>query len=419
MKNTTAIILAAGKGTRMKSDVPKVLHRLGSETILGRVIKNLELAGINDIVVVAGHKAEEVESSFKDKNILFVRQNELKGSGDALRTALDAIDEGSRRILVTCGDAPVITAATYLSITERQAAEGISCCVLTSRVKDPGEYGRITRDASGGITGIVENKDASAEQKKTNEVNVGTYCFKEEDLREFIREIGVNKKKQEFYLTDIVHILSSAGKKVGSESCCEEEMIGVNSRKDLAMANKTINMKALEKLMASGVTIVDPDTTYVDETAVVGKDTVIFPCTVIENDVTVADNCSIGPFARLRPGTRLSARVEIGNFVELCRTEVGEGSKIKHHTYLGDTVVGRNVNVGAGTITANYDGKEKHRTIIEDDVFIGVGVRTVAPVRIGKGAKVGAGCVVTKNKDVLEGQTVVGVPARPLTGKKG
>jgi len=413
MDNMTAVILAAGLGARMKSALPKVLHPIGSGTILGRIIANLKKAGMTDIIAVIGHKADVVKSHF-GSDIRFVRQPELLGSGDALAHAVDYMDNSEGDVLVTCGDTPLISDKTYRRIVEKHLTGKNSCTVLTCALPDPTSYGRIIKDGGGNISRIVEEKEVSAEEKKITEINVGTYCFRKADLKRFIRDIEINEKKKEFYLTDIIDIFARNGGKIVSENCNADEAIGVNSRKDLALVNKIVNEKSIEKLMKTGVTVIDPATTYIDETAVIGRDTVIYPSTVIESGVTVGAECRIGPFARLRPGTKLSDGVEIGNFVEICRTEIGEGTKVKHHTYLGDTVIGSGVNVGAGTITANYDGKNKHRTVIEDNAFIGVGARLIAPVRIGKGAKVGAGSVVTKNKDVRDGETVVGVPARPL-----
>jgi bifunctional UDP-N-acetylglucosamine pyrophosphorylase/glucosamine-1-phosphate N-acetyltransferase len=413
MNKITAVILAAGLGTRMKSDMPKVLHRVGSQTILGKVVSSLKKAGVSDIIAVVGHGAEQVEALFKDE-IKFVRQPELLGSGDALKRAAEKMTGTGSDVLVTCGDAPLITDTTYKKLMEAKSARGASCAILTCRVDDPASYGRVVRGSGDEVLRIVEEKDASEEEKKIDEINVGTYCFSRSELKEHINDIELNEKKKEFYLTDIVEILARNGKKVVSESCDPGEAIGINSRKDLAEANKMAYKKKLEELMDSGVTIVDPDNTYVDDEAEVGRDTVIFPNTVIEKDVKVAEGCRIGPFARLRPGTRVAENAEIGNFVELCRTQIGRNTKVKHHTYLGDTVVGEDANIGAGTITANYDGKDKFQTVIENEAFIGVGAVLIAPVKIGKGAKVGAGSVVTKNKDVPAGGTVVGVPARPF-----
>jgi bifunctional UDP-N-acetylglucosamine pyrophosphorylase/glucosamine-1-phosphate N-acetyltransferase len=233
-------------------------------------------------------------------------------------------------------------------------------------------------------------------------------------LEKHINDITINENKKEFYLTDIVEIFKGAGEKVETVSCPAEDITGVNSRKELAIVNNILNKRVLEKFMASGVTIMDPGSTFIDESVEIGADTVIYPCTVIEKDVKIAGKCKIGPFSHIRPGSRVLEEAEIGNYVELCRSVVGERSRVKHHTYLGDTVVGKDVNIGAGTITANYDGKDKHPTVIEDECFIGVGVSLIAPVRVGKGAKIGAGSVVTKNKNVPPGSVVAGVPAKIL-----
>lgn len=413
MKNVTAVVLAAGLGTRMKSETPKVLHKIGSKSILERVIFNLNSAGISDIIVVVGHRAGEVEAAFKGK-VSFVRQKELLGSGDALKTACSRLKKNIENILVTCGDSPLITSETYKGLIERHIKEKASCTLLTATMSEPSFYGRIIRDKKGVVQAIVEEKDLSQKEKKINEINVGSYCFKGPDIDQFISEIKINEKKKEFYLTDIVDILVKNKKRIVSERCAEEEALGINSRKDLAISNKIVNKKSIEQFMDSGVTIVSPDTTFIDETAKIGADTIIFPSTIIEEDVVIGKKCKIGPFARLRSGTRIDDEAEIGNFVELCRTRVGSKTKVKHHTYLGDAVVGESVNIGAGTITANYDGKKKNQTVIGNDAFIGVGAVLIAPVKIGAGAKVGAGSVVTKNKNVPAGGIVVGVPARPF-----
>ena len=413
MKKTQAVILAAGLGTRMKTETPKVLHTLDGETLLGRVMGATKKAGVKEIVGVVGYKAKEIENRYKDQ-MLFVRQKELLGSGDALTCALGKISKTAKNILVTCGDTPLIKSSTYKALLKKHMKAEASCTILTAKVDDPSFYGRIVRNNKKSIVGITEEKDASPKVKEIKEVNVGTYCFSKEDLKKFSKNIKMNKKKKEFYLTDIVEILAKSGKVIASHTCDSEEMIGINSRKDLAVAYKIINEKTLNNLMASGVTIVDPGTTFINQNVTIGKDTVIYPNTVIEKEVKVGKNCKIGPFARLRPGTKLSDYVDVGNFVELVRTKIGKGTKVKHHTYLGDTTVGKDVNIGAGVIVANYDGKNKHKTVIGDEVFVGIGVRLIAPVKIGRGAIIGAGSVVTKNKNVSAGQTVAGVPAKPL-----
>jgi len=411
MNKIAAVVLAAGMGTRMKTLLPKVLHKVGSKTLLGRVIENLKSSGITDITVVVGYNAEQIKGSLIDKKIKFIEQKQLSGSADALKQALGSLTK-EKDVLVTCADAPLTSSATFRDLVDTHFLEEACCTVLTSILPDGREYGRIIRGADGNITAICEEKDATSAQKEIKEINVGTYCFARGDLEEFIKHVKINEKKKEFYLTDVVDIFVKNGKKTVSIVCGAEEAIGINSQGDLARANAFLNKKTLKRLMENGVTIVAPESTYIDESAKIEAGTVIFSNTVIEADVEMKTACRIGPFARLRGGSRLAEGVEIGNFVEVCRTKIGEKTRVKHHTYLGDAVVGSGVNVGAGVITANYDGEKKFSTIIEDDVFIGVGAIFVAPVRIGKGAKIGAGSVVTKNKDVAAGETVMGVPAR-------
>jgi len=413
MKDVSAIILAAGEGTRMKTETPKVLHEVGGRMMLRRVVDNLKQAGAGKIAAIVGYKAGLVEELFESE-IDLIRQTELLGSADALARAEDHLRGHEGPVLVTCGDSPLMISDTFRRLAEEHAKSGSSCTIVTSKVEDPTSYGRIKKGPDGSVLGIVEEKDASEEEKRINEINTGTYCFDNADLQGFLSRIRMNEKKKEFYLTDIIGILVESGKKVGTVSCKSEESLGINSRRDIAMANRILKEKKLEELMDSGVTIVDPGTTTVDEDAEIGRDTVIYPNTVIESGVKIGTKCKIGPFARLRTGATIGDEAEIGNFVEICRSEIGERSKVKHLTYLGDAQVGRDVNVGAGTITANYDGRNKNRTVIEDGASIGAGAVLVAPVKIGKGATVGASSVVTKNKDVPAGATVAGVPAREL-----
>ncbi|OGW74783.1 MAG: hypothetical protein A2Z72_05105, partial [Omnitrophica bacterium RBG_13_46_9] len=407
MNNIAAVILAAGRGTRMKSELPKVLQKLHSRPLISFLIDILKDAGIKRIIVVVGYKGELVRRLFPE--VETVTQKKLLGSGDAVRVTKRYLSGFKGDIVVMYGDTPLIRRETVEALIKKHKKEKTPCTLLTADVSDPSEYGRIVRDEDGNIAKIVEYKHASDDERGIREVNVGCYCFKKEDLFSCLGSIRINAEKGEYYLTDVVEMLAKRGSKVSSVTCGSAvEALGINSRLDLATAEDILRKRSLEMLMLKGVTIIDPGSTFVDMHAKIGKDVIIRPHTVIEEDVVIGKNCEIGPFARIRPGTVIGDHVEIGNFVELVRAKVSSGTKIKHMTYLGDAVVGRNVNIGAGTITANYDGKKKNKTIIEDGAFIGVGAILIAPVKIGRNATVGAGSVVTKNKDVPPGDTVVG-----------
>lgn len=420
MKNTTAIILAAGRGTRMKSDVPKVLHEILGKPIIDYILEAVKAAEVRDVVVVAGYGSRQLKSSLKDVRVAI--QKRLAGSGDAVAAAKSSLKSSrSGDILVVCGDTPLLRPDTLRAVINKHKASGAAATVLTVRLKDPASYGRIVRNSDGSIAKIVEAANASGPEKDIREINVGTYCFRAGTLFDALGKVKADRRKKEYFLTDAIEIINRAGGRIEAVlSDHPEETVGINTRQDLAMAGGYLRSRVLRRLMSEGVTIDDPGTTLIYPGVSVGPDTVIRSNTVIESDVRIGCSCQIGPFARIRPGSKLGDCVEIGNFVELVRTSVGNDTKIKHHTYLGDASVGKNVNIGAGTITANYDGKVKSKTFIGDGSFIGVGAVLIAPVRIGKRAVVGAGCVVPKNKNVPDGKTVVGVPARVLDkGKVG
>ena len=417
MKKIKAIILAAGLGTRMKSETAKVLHKVHGRPILSFILSAIADAGIKDKTVVVGAKDISVKKAFPD--IDTINQKRPLGSGDALKEAKKSFIKSSENILVLCGDTPLISSDTIKKLVKKHASEKLSCTLLTVRMQDPTGYGRIVRDERGEVAKIVEEKDLSVYEEAIDEINVGAYCFNTEDLSYYIDKIKMNSKKKEFYLTDIVDILRAGGKRIASVMCeSQEEALGINSKKDLALANSIIKYRVLNTFMSEGVTVVDPESTHIDMESEIGEDTIIYPSTIIEKNVKIGKSCSIGPFARLREGTVLKDNVEVGNFVELVRTKISSGTKIKHLTYLGDTEVGKNVNIGAGVITANYDGKNKNKTFIDDNAFIGVRSVLIAPVKVGRGAIVGAGSVVTKNKHVPAGKTVVGIPAKVLQKKK-
>ncbi|MFH1593392.1 MAG: NTP transferase domain-containing protein [Candidatus Omnitrophota bacterium] len=413
MKNIAAVILAAGRGTRMKSKLPKVLMKLHSRPLLEFVINTLDAVPVTKKVLVVGFEANMVKNAFP--GIETVVQDELLGSGDAVKKAKAALSRFKGDILVICGDTPFISKETIRKLVKRHRKDKASCTLLTANVSDPEGYGRILRDTEGAIINIVEEKDASVYEKSIGEINVGCYFFAKKDLFSSLEKVKMNAKKGEYYLTDVIGMLAKGSGKISSVNCEDPmEAHGINSRLDLAKAGKIIKESASDLLMLNGVTIVDPNTTYIDMDAKIERDTVIYPNTVIERDVIIGKDCRIGPFARIRRGTRIDDNVEIGNFVEIVRSTISTGTKIKHLSYFGDAKIGRNVNVGAGTITANYDGKKKNKTIIENDASIGVGVVLIAPVKIGRKATVGAGSVVTKNKNVPPRATFVGVPAKLL-----
>jgi len=413
MKNIVAIVLAAGRGTRMKSEVPKVLHNILGIPMISYVTVSLKNAGVKDIMAVIGYGADAVKKVLPD--VRFVIQRKLLGSGDAVLCAKKAFNKPSGDVLIICGDTPLVKAKTIKKLIEKHKSSGASATLLSAKVKDPTGYGRIIRDDSNKVAKIVEDLEASLYEEIIEEINVGTYCFKAKDLFEALSSVKPDNVKKEVYLTDAIAILCSKGKIIESVSVEDaDEAIGINDRIGLAGVAHILKHRKLEELMAGGVTIEDPATTVIYPNVEIGRDSIIYPNTLIEQDVVVGRRCHIGPFARIRPDVKIDDEVEVGNFVELVRTRIGARSKVKHHTYLGDAVVGKYVNIGAGTITANYDGKHKNRTIIEDRAFIGVGSILIAPVKIGKRAVVGAGAVVPKNRNVPEGITVVGVPARIL-----
>ncbi len=415
MSNITAIVLAAGRGTRMKSDTPKVLHEVLGKPIILYVLEALKKAGVKDIIVVAGYKSDLLKNVIGTARVAI--QKKLLGSGDAAVSAKKYLKFASRGdVLITCGDAPLIRPETFRRLIAKHMSSGASATVLTAKVKDPSEYGRIVRDAGRKVAAITEYKDASEREKAIDEINVGTYCFKSADLFAALSKVMPNNNKKEYYLTDTLSIIRSGMLKPVESVLAEDEseVIGINTRADMAEASMRLKNMVLRSLMAEGVTIEDPGTTTIHPGAKIGRDTVIKSNTVIESGVVIGKRCQIGPFARIRPGTSISDDAEIGNFVELVRTAVGKGTKVKHHTYLGDAIVGKDVNIGAGTITANYDGKSKNKTVIDDGAFIGVGAILISPVKIGSRATVGAGCVVPKKHNVPPGATVVGVPAKVL-----
>ena len=409
MTDVRAIILAAGKGTRMKSDVPKVLHTVGGRPLIAYVLDTVRSL---KTYIVIGHGAQKVRDVL-GKEFIYVMQKKLLGTADAVRRVEPLLKGFRGNVLILCGDTPLLEKRTVRGLLAWHRRRKADATLLTARINAPRGYGRIIRDAQGKIGAIREEKDAGPREEKIREINAGVYCFKAQKFFHALRRVALNARKKEFYLTDIVELLLAQGGRVETVPAQDaSSALGVNTRVDLAQAEQVIRSRVLRKLMLEGVTIVDPATTYIEPGVRVGRDTVIYPCSFIHRGVVVGKNCRVGPFARLRPGTRVADNVEIGNFTEISRSSIGKNTLMKHFSFLGDAAVGGHVNIGAGAITANFDGVRKNRTKISDGALIGSDTVLVAPVTIGKKATVGAGSVVTKGQHIPAGAVACGVPAR-------
>lgn len=425
----TAIILAAGEGTRMKSDLPKVAHEVLGVPIINHVVDATMAAGIDRVIVVTGHKAEVVEALLP--GLEFARQNEQHGTGHAVMCALEAVGDLTGPVVVLAGDVPLLRAETISRLVEARESADAACIVLSARFADPTGYGRIIRGADGAVTGIVEHKDLPAELLGVDECNVGSYCFDGAALSAHLHRLETSNAQAEYYLTDLVALFAAEGLTVDALLTDDaDESHGVNSRVQLAEVTRVLQRRINEAHMLAGVTMVAPDLTWIGPHVTLGRDVVIEPMTFMQGEVSVGDRsrigpnaritdssigercridssivlgarvgdgASVGPMAYLRPGAVLETGAKAGTNVEIKNSVVGEGSKVPHLSYIGDATIGSGVNVGAGTITCNYDGVSKHRTVIEDDVFIGSDTMLVAPVRIGKGAITGAGSAIARD----------------------
>jgi bifunctional UDP-N-acetylglucosamine pyrophosphorylase/glucosamine-1-phosphate N-acetyltransferase len=456
-KNLCVLILSAGLGTRMKSGLPKVLHVLGDLPLAARVIKKVSSLKPAKIVVVVGHRADLVRDVLgkylagepAGAETVFVTQKLLKGSGRAVLEALPEIKK-FKHTLVLCGDAPLFKTATLGKMRAEYLKKRPDCLVLTAELAAPGSYGRIKRDRSGAVEAIVEASDASPAELALKEVNSGTYFFKTSALAKAVKTLRKKGPKGEYYLTDTLEKILAAGGKVRAFKTSDEtEITGINSRRDLAGAYKMINKRVINDLMDAGVTVVDPDNTYIEEGVKIGRDTVVYPGMHINGATVIGKNCRlgpygviencriedgaeikfaccltasrvragsiIGPFARLRPASDVGPKAEIGNFAEVKKSRIGRGAKMHHHSYIGDTIMGERVNIGAGTITCNYDGVKKNATTIGAGAFIGSNTNLVAPVKIGAGAYTAAGSTITEN---VPGGTLAIARARQVIKRK-
>jgi len=414
MKNIACIILAAGKSTRMKSALVKVLHPICARPMIGYILDLVKDLKINKVIMVLGHKHEEVKKILGPGTKVVIQKRPL-GTADAVKEALPSLKNFKGAILVLYADNPLLKKGTIKKLLEHHIKNNLDATLLTAEMDEPCGYGRIIRDRYASICDIVEEKDADDFQKEIKEINTGIICFNKDSLCKAIKEVRPNNRKKEYYLTDTIGIIYKKGGIIDAVKTRDiNEALGINSRQDLAGAIRIMQQRINEELMKNGITIVDPETAFISFGTEIGSDTTIYPFTVIEKDVKIGKRCKVGPFAHLREGSRLQDDVAVGNFIEIVRSRLSRRAVAKHFGYLGDSLIGRYVNIGAGTVTANFDGRKKNVTVIKDKAFIGSDTVLVAPVKIGKGAVTGAGSVVVKNKNVPDRTVVVGVPARVL-----
>ena len=430
MSELVAVILAAGKGTRMRSKLPKVLHKVGGKAMLQHVIDAATAAGCDDKVVIIGHEAELVEKMVAGQGKTALQAEQL-GTGHAVMQAKEALAGFSGTAMILCGDTPLLDGEELKKFYEAHKASGAAATVLTAIMDNPFGYGRIIRDAEGNVKGIVEQKDATEEQKAIKEINTGIYCLECPLMFDVLATLTCNNAQGEYYLTDVLEKLNNAGKKVGGVITEDSDMVmGINSRKQMSVAEAVMRERILDKLMDSGVTIMDPASTFIEASVKIGRDTIIYPYTWLEGNTVIGEDCEIGPNARftdveignncnlhfiygheckvmddvtagpyvhLRPNTVIYNKVKIGNFVEVKNSNVGVGTKLPHLTYIGDSDIGSGVNMGCGCVTVNYDSKKKHRTVIGDNAFVGCNTNLVAPVTVEANTYIGAGSTITKD----------------------
>ena len=444
------IILAAGQGTRINSNKPKVLHTIGGISLLERVIQIAQKLQPEKIFIVYGHGGAEIKHQLSHCAVTWVEQKQQLGTGHAVMQVLPELNNSKQKVLILYGDVPFITNETLNNLLNKVTADALG--ILTVKLSDPTGYGRIIRDENKNIKAIIEEKDADINQLTINEINTGIMATSVDNLFRLLPQLATDNAKKEYYLTDIVKLAAAEKKPIlGLQTNIIEETQGINDRVQLAQAERYYQQKMAQQLMLSGVTLLDPSRFDLRGTAEISADVTIDINVILEGRVvigknshigancilrdviigdsveikansiiegaTIENNCTVGPFARIRPDTFLAETSAIGNFVEIKKSTIGAGSKIQHHSYIGDTTMGQHVNVGAGTITCNYDGVNKHRTTIGDNVFIGSDTQFIAPVNIADGATIGAGSTITKN--VPAGQlTLSRVSQKTINGSK-
>lgn len=429
MEHLFAVILAAGEGKRMKSKSSKVVHKICGKTLVQWVHQAVENAGVRESILVVGHRSDQVKECLGDK-VEYVMQEKQLGTGHAVMQAEGFLKGKDGYVLVLCGDTPLVTTETIARTIEYHKSGNNSATVITAELVDPAGYGRIIRDNNGGVLKIVEHKDASEIEKDIREINSGMYCFTIKDLLNALKELDNKNSQGEYYLTDTLEILINKGLKVGAVKVGNpDEILGINDRIQLAQADEIMRKKILVNHMKSGVTIIDQNSTYIDEEVIIGIDTIIYPGTILEGktvigeecvigpnsrlvgsqtgnkvevnnsvvlESSVGDNTHVGPFAFIRPGSTIGKEVKIGDFVEVKKSVIGDKTKVSHLTYIGDAEIGRNVNLGCGVVVVNYDGKNKNKTIVGDNSFVGCNVNLISPVTVKDNAYVAAGSTITE-----------------------
>lgn len=395
--NIMAIVMAAGKGTRMKSKKSKLVQKIYGKEVVKRAVENAQKAGIKDIVAVVGYMKEEVMAVLGD-NVKYAFQEEMLGTGHAVMQAKEYLKGKKGKVLVLNGDVPLLRPETLNKLVEKSIENKEYATLLTAIYDNPTGYGRIVRDEGGNVEAIVEEKDTTDEQKEIKEINAGIYCFDIEELLSALEKISPNNAQGEYYLTDVIQIMNEKGLKTGAVIVEDNtEILGINDRIQLEMLTKILQMRINTEHMKKGVTIEDINTTYIYDDVEIGRDTVIHPNTTIKSGVQIGEDCEIGPNAYIREGCKLANNVKIGNFVEIKKAIIGEGTKVPHFIYLGDCEVGEKCNIGCGTITCNYDGFHKSKTIIGNHSFIGSNTNLVAPVNVGNETFIAAGSTITED----------------------
>ncbi len=394
-QDTIAIVMAAGKGTRMKSKKSKLVHKIYGKEIIKRAVENVKRAGIDNIIVVVGYQKEQIEEVLKD-SVTYAVQDEQLGTGHAVMKAAKLIEGRKGKVLVLNGDHPIMRPETLKNLVDISNKKQESATILTMVHENVLPYGKIIHDGEGKIKEIVEHKDCNDEQLNIKEVNLGMYCFDIEELEKALKELKSNNAQNEYYLTDVIKIMYDKGLKTGSIIVSDNaEVLGINDRMDLQVLTKALQLRINTQHMRNGVTIEDINNTYIYDDVEIGIDTVIHPNTTIKTGVVIGEDCEIGPNAYIREGCNLSNNVKIGSFVEVKKAIIGEGTKVPHLSYMGDCEIGSKTNIGCGTITCNYDGFNKSKTIIGDNSFVGSNTNLVAPVTLGKNTFVAAGSTIT------------------------